>query len=155
MFDLNAIEIQKPIVDLEEHESETDLFFETSRQSHELSENWKVQVAAAVLQASYVDPYQKDLPVGTVIPAAQAVGWINGQGSCDVRPRLVDKSSGIARLIDSGSQVSTTVRCPGDKRDVVSRLVAVNGTSIDTFGVKELEVKIGRKSYKIKAVTEF
>ena len=148
---LNAIEIQRPVVDIEE-QNESDLLLDPSRQSHLISENWSLQVAAAIEHASLIDPYQKDIPVGTVIPAARAVGWINGQGSCDVRPRLLDKSSGVSRLLDTGSQVTTTSKGPGDKRDVVSRLIAVNGTKINTYGVKEIEVKINRKSYKIQAV---
>ena len=146
---LNAIEIQNPIV--EDIETESELFI-PSRKSPNISENWNSQVVAALNIASHIDPYQKDIPIGTVIPAAQAVGWINGQGSCDIRPRFVDKSTGIARLLDTGSQVSTTVRCPNDKKDKVSRLIAVNGTKIDTFGVREIEFKMGRKLYKVKAI---
>ena len=74
---LNAIEIQKPVVDIEE-QNESDLLLDPSRQSHVISENWSVQVAAAIEQASLIDPYLKNIPFGTVIPAAQAVGWING-----------------------------------------------------------------------------
>ena len=67
---LNAIEIQRPIVDIEDTEAnESDLFF-TSGWSRELSENWNLSVVAALKIASQIDPYQKDIPVGTVIPAA-------------------------------------------------------------------------------------
>ena len=118
---LNAIEIQTPVVDLEEQAVESDLFFDASRQSQNMSESWNLQVAAAIERASEIDPYQSDIPLGTVVPAAKAIGWINGQGACDVRPRLLDKSTGITRLIDTGSQVSTTTRGPEDKKDVVSR----------------------------------
>ena len=147
---LNAIEIQKPIIDIEELETESLVI--PSRQSQKLSENWSKRVVAALEQASHIDPYQKDIPIGSVIPAAQAVGWINGQGSCDIRPRLVEKATGIERLIDTGSQVSTTVKGPMDIKDKVSRLIAVNGTKINTYGVKEVEFKIGRKLYKVKAI---
>ena len=109
---LNAIEIQKPIIEIEETENESELFF-TSGWSRE---NWNLKVVAALEKASQIDPYKGDIPVGTVIPATQAVGWINGQSSCDVRPRLVDDSTGVERLIDTGSQVSTTVKSPTDKK---------------------------------------
>ena len=95
---LNAIEIQTPIVGIENEEHfESDYLIEPSRQCQVISENWNLRVAAAIEHASYINPYES-IPLGTVIPAAQAVGWINGQGACDVRPRLLDKSSGIARL---------------------------------------------------------
>ena len=149
---LNAIEIQNPIVDIEDIETNESELFIPSRQSHRISENWNAQVVAALELASHVDPYQSDIPIGTVIPAAQAVGWVSGQRSCDIRPRLVDKSSGTSRLIDTGSQVSTTVKSPLDKKDKISRLVAVNGTKINTYGVREISVKIGRKAYKVNAV---
>ena len=116
---LSAIEIQNPIIDPEELEAESESFLEFSRRS-QVSENWNYQVAAAITQASFIDPYETDIPIGTIIPASQAVGWVSGQRSCDIRPRLVDKSSGVARLLDSGSQVSTTARSPEDKKDVVS-----------------------------------
>ena len=149
---LNAIEIQEKIIDIEESETESESILDLSGRSHIITENWNYQVAAAIAQASAIDPYEADIPIGSIVPAAQAVGWVSGQRSCDIRPRLVDKSSGIARLLDSGSQVSTTMRGPDDVKDAVSRLVAVNGTKIDTFGVREVKIKIGRKCYTIDAV---
>ena len=101
--------------------------------------------------AAEVNPYESDLPVGTVIPAVSAVGWPMGHRNCDVRPRLVDKL-GVARLVDSGSQVTTTSRTPADKKDNFSRLMAVNGSKIETYGVREIEIKINRKSYTINAI---
>ena len=34
--------------------------------------------------------------------AVDAVDWSIGRRGCDIRPRLIDKSTGISRLIDSG-----------------------------------------------------
>ena len=64
----------------------------------------------------------------------------------------MDKSTGTARLIDFGSQVTTTSKSQSDKKDLNSRLLAVNGSKIDTYGVKEIEIKIGRKKYTVQAI---
>ena len=102
--------------------------------------------------AAAIDPFESDLPEGTVIKAVDAVGWSIGRRNCDIRPRLIDKSSGTSRLIDSGSQISVVRKGPGDKIDHSIKLVAVNGTKIDTYGVREVVVKINRKSYPMPAV---
>ena len=124
-----------------------------SRQSHiaELQNKWEALTVAALQVAAEVNPFQADLPVGTVIPAVSAVGWPKGHRNCDVRPRLVDKQ-GTSRLVDSGSQVTTTSRIPGDKKDSQSRLLAVNGSKIETYGVREINIKINRKNYSIPAI---
>ena len=64
----------------------------------------------------------------------------------------MDDSTGIHRLLDTGSQISITCKGPEDKIDHSLKLVAVNGSKIDTFGIKTIEVKIGRKAYPIPAV---
>ena len=71
------------------------------------------------------------MQVGEIISAADAVGWDKASKGVDVRPRLVDKS-GNARLIDSGSMVTATARQPGDKPDSSRKLIAVNGSVIQT-----------------------
>ena len=106
---------------------------------------------SALEVASEINPYLEDVPVGTVIRAIDAVDWSLGR-NCDIRPRLLDKSSGITRLIDSGSQISVAKKSPGDKIDNSIKLVAVNGSKIETFGQKEIKVKIGRKEYKVPAI---
>ena len=102
--------------------------------------------------AAAINPYESDLPEGTVIRAVDALKWSVGQRNCDIRPRLIDKSSGKVRLIDSGSQISVVMKGPEDKIDQSIKLVAVNGTKIDTYGVRNVEVKINRKSYSMPAV---
>ena len=101
--------------------------------------------------ASTVDPYRDDLPDGTIVRAVDAAAWSRGR-NVDIRPRLHDNSTGTDRLVDSGSQISVIKKSPQDKVDPTLRLIAVNGSKIDTYGVKELVVKIGRKSYPIQAV---
>ena len=113
---------------------------------------WDKLVVSALSIAQSVDPYKSDLPAGTIIPAVEAVDWLVGNRNCDIRPRLLDKSTGTYRLLDSGSQISITAKGPNDKVDNSFKLVAVNGSKIDTYGVKVIEVKINRKSYSMPAV---
>ena len=102
--------------------------------------------------AAMVDPYQPDIPEGVEIPAVEAVNWVKSHRNCDLRPRLVDGSTGEARLIDTGAQLSATRRLPTDIRDDSVNLVAVNGSRINTYGERDIKIKIGRKEYKIPAV---
>ena len=113
---------------------------------------WDKLVVGVLSIAQHVDPFQSDLAMGETIPAIDAVNWSVGNRNCDIRPRLLDKSTGKSRLIDSGSQISITAKEPGDKIDNSFRLVAVNGSKIDTYGVKEITIKIGRKTYLMPAV---
>ena len=127
----------------------SDYFLQTKvRQSHKVKESWDSLVVAAMSVASTIDPFTPDLPEGTVISAVEAKCWALGR-NCDIRPRLHDKSTGVDRLVDSGSQISVTKKGPDDKIDHSFKLVAVNGTKIDTFGVKTLQVKVGRISSRI------
>ena len=114
--------------------------------------NWDKLVVSALTVAESVNPYEADLPEGTVLRAIDAVDWVVGQRNCDIRPRLLDKSTGTSRLVDSGSQITVTRKGPDDKLDPSFKLVAVNGSKIPTYGIKELKVKIGRKQYSIPAV---
>ena len=110
-------------------ENESSLFISESqaRQSHDVASvrtSWSTLVAAAISVAETVDPFQPDLPVGARVHAVDARNW--GSRNVDIRPRLVDKSTSKVRLIDTGSQISVTVRQPGDKLDNTLKLVAVN-----------------------------
>ena len=137
------MEINPSFVEFEpETESESLFKASVSRQSH-----FNEAVSAAIEVAAKIDPYNF-VPEGVVIPTLDAVNW---SGNVDIRPRLVEKS-GTERLIDSGAQISATVRLPSDKPDKRVSLVAVNGSKIETFGVREIKVKIGRKEYSIEAV---
>ena len=107
---------------------------------------------ASLQIASEVDPFVTNLPVGVEIPTIDAVGWTKGHRSVDIRPRLVDRSTGQSRLLDSGAQLSATCRLPEDKEDHSVNLLAVNGSKIKTYGVRKVELKMGRKAYTIDAV---
>ena len=148
------MEIQ-PDINFREPEQESSLLFQTPNPGQSQFP-WYDGTIQSIQVAAMVDPnpslniYESDLPVGMVIPTVDAVGWANHR-NVDVRPRLVEKSGEI-RLIDSGAMISATKRLPTDKLDDSVRLVAVNGSKINTYGVRELEVKIGRKKYTIQAV---
>ena len=79
---------------------------------------------------SYIGTSASALPVGEVISAAEALGWNKSQQGVDIRPRLVDKATKVARLIDTGSMITATVRKPEDKPDHSVKLVAVNGSNL-------------------------
>ena len=102
--------------------------------------SWDSLVVSALEVAAEVDPFEPDLPVGSIVNAVDALGW--KASNRDIRPRLLDKSSGKNRLVDSGSQISVTMRGPNDKLDNNLKLVAVNGTRIPTYGVKDVDIKI-------------
>ena len=142
---ISAIEIQNPIVDYE-HENESDLFTASARLSQDravIREKWNSLSMAAMEVAASVNPYIPDLPIGSVILAVEAASWIR-QG-VDIRPRLKDSSTGKFRMIDTGSQITATCKGPGDKLDNSVKLVAVNGSRIDTYGIRKIEVKIENK----------
>ena len=103
------------------------------------------EVGSIKVNASLVN-----LPNGTVVSAAEAVNW--SDPSCDIRRRLFDKSTKEFRLIDTGSMITATRRLPGDVEDSSINLVAVNGTKIKTYGIRSIQIKIGRKAYKMDAV---
>ena len=123
-----------------------------SQTENQVKSDWDKLIVSALQVAEQVNPFQTDLPEGTILRAVDAMGHVNGYRNCDIRPRLLDRSSGINRLVDSGSQISVTKRGPNDKIDDSLKLVAVNGTKIPTYGVKEIQIKINRKSYSIPAV---
>ena len=69
----------------------------------------------------------------------------------DIRPRLKD-GYGITYLLDSGSMCCVWPAGPEDRIDENIILEAVDGKKFDCYGKKELEIKLGRKVYKIEAV---
>ena len=144
---INSIEIQPKLRYTEKTESSFPSFRPARPgQSHPAVFQSKLQnfTIAAMKRANTY------LPIGSVLPAVDAVDW--SQPNCDVRPRLLDRSTGLFRLIDSGSMITAAMKRPEDKPDKNIRLVAVNGSEIKTYGVREIDIKIGRKSYKMPAV---
>ena len=116
---ISAMEIQPVLNSVHQNESE---YIPSLKQS---------QIASVDLNG-FGSVVQSSLPYGSVVPAIEALHWSIDQKHCDVRPRLTDKSTGIQRLLDSGTQISTTSRLPGDKEDNSFNLIAVNGSKIKT-----------------------
>ena len=138
-----------------EQETESDYLFQASSRPNPVQEaklRYDIGVMSALEIASEIDPYAGNLEVGVEVPALDAVGWVSGHRNVDIRPRLVDLGSGEARLVDSGAQISATARKPGDKIDESVNLIAVNGSKIKTYGLREIQFKINRKAYSIMAV---
>ena len=123
---ISAIEqIQDHFIDSERNTVVDDYSFEQVKQSLQFKSSWNELVVSALEVAANVNPYLPDMPEGSVIRAIDAMDW-SGR-NCDIRPRLVDKSSGTSRLVDSGSQISVAKKGPNDKIDHSIKLVAVNG----------------------------
>ena len=141
---LESIEIHPSKLQFDQERIESSQLFQSQTNA--------INIDQLTLGAVEVKPQEfPDLPIGTVVPSIEAVDWPQHR-NVDIRPRLVDSASGIERLLDSGAQISATKRTPEDKPDNSVNLVAVNGSRIPTYGVKEVEVKINRKRYKIQAV---
>ena len=86
-----------------------------------------------------------------IFSAAEVVNSQHGV-SWDMRPHLLDGVTGQRLLLDSGSQVTAYPPEPGDKPVPELSLRAVNGSILKCYGHKEVEIKINRKTYRIRAV---
>ena len=73
------------------------------------------------------------------------------QDGVDARPRFFDPKSGHFCLVDSGSAVTAIEPGPDDVVRPDLALVAANGTIIECYGHKTIEIKMGRKTYYMKA----
>ena len=72
---VSAMEIHRPEYSLENEEELSENFIEdATRQSRLAQENWISQTVAAIEVASNVNPFESDLPVGSIIPAVSALG---------------------------------------------------------------------------------
>ena len=69
----------------------------------------------------------------------------------DCRPKVFDGVSNTWRLMDTGSMCSVVKKTDQDVIDKSRVLQAVNGTSIESYGQKEIHVRIGRKTYSISS----
>ena len=68
----------------------------------------------------------------------------------DIRPHIFEPVLKKFVLCDSGSQVSAFPPDPGDVPDRNHFLKAANGSKMACFGYKDVDIKIGRKSYPFK-----
>ena len=102
------------------------------------------------LMKFYAKPLKGSYP--EVMPAFAAVNNQVEQAGIDYRPHLLDSISGSHILVDSGSAISAWPPDPGDSESPGIHLKAVNGSKIKTFGQKQIEIRIGRKTYKFKVI---
>ena len=86
------------------------------------------------------------------LPAFQAMGWDTGRQGVDIRPHLWDPKEDRFMLVDSGSQCCAWPPDPGDKVDPNMTLRAVNGSKLKCYGLKDVEIKLGRKTFKMKVI---
>ena len=85
-----------------------------------------------------------------VLCAAEAVK--ENSPDWDMRPHVLDGITKKLLLLDSGSQVCAWPPDPGDKPVQSMMLKAANGTKMKCYGLKEVNVRINRKEYKVKAI---
>ena len=143
------MEIHSSQVLLTEKADDSDTLFDHTRQSQIDGIRAEFcQMTIAALQSERVGY----LPVGVEVPAIEASSWIKGHRNVDIHPKLVDKSTGVARLLDTGAQLSATPRQEGDLLDDSVTLIAVNGSRIPTYGTRQLSFNIGRKVYHQEAL---
>ena len=86
------------------------------------------------------------------ISASEAVDWPDGFLGVDLRPKLFDNVTKSWRLLDTGAMLSVVPPQPGDVQSDSIVLEAVDGSKIKTYGQRNQEVRLGRKTFKIKCV---
>ena len=99
--------------------------------------------------------FSKNYPefkVGSEVSAIEALNHLPNIFGLDTRPKIFDNVSKQWVLLDSGSVVSCYPAGPNDILDPTFKLKSVNGGTIDTFGYKEMTLRIGRKTYSIQAI---
>ena len=102
------------------------------------------------INASRAEPEVQVAPDS--LPAYQAIHWTDNHLGVDLRPHVYDPKLGKFLLVDSGSQCTAFPPDPGDKPVPGSFLRAVNGSRIKCYGEKQIEIKIGRKTYRYTAI---
>ena len=70
----------------------------------------------------------------------------------DMRPHIHDKLTNEYLLYDSGAQVSACPPDPGDVIDPKVALRSVNGSRLNCYGFKEIDIQINRKKYPVKMI---
>ena len=113
--------------------------------------DWSDEVTKCIDSIAEVNPYL-DLSPGVEVLGVDAASWDPSVRGLDCRPKLFDANSQSWKLCDTGSMITVVRKGQDDKIDVNKKLQAVNGSSIACYGQKEIEIKIGRKPYRIKAV---
>ena len=118
----------------------------------QIQNDWQDKIAQEISSIASLNPLLPDLVIGEEISAAEAALHRDGFRGVDCRPKVFDGISKSWKLCDSGSMVTVIKKGPNDKPDPTRFLKAVNGSKIECYGQKEVEIRLNRKSYVIKAV---
>ena len=113
--------------------------------------DWNEKISQALDRIASVNPYLPDVPIGEEIAAIDAASWKATRG-VDCRPKLYDGVSKSWKLCDTGSMCTVIKRSPEDVIDSSKVLQAVNGSVIKCYGQKQIQIRLGRKTYPIMAV---
>ena len=84
------------------HESEflfTNQAVPSSNCTIESLESWSDYTIESLEVATESENLVPDIPLGEIIPTVEAVNWHKKGHNVDIRPRLVDSSTGEARLL--------------------------------------------------------
>ena len=86
-----------------------------------------------------------------ILPSLAASRWPEGFKGLDARPRFVEGLTNQHCLVDSGSAITAVAPIPGDTVKPELALIAANGTRIECYGYRQIEIQINRKKYPITA----
>ena len=115
-----------------------------SGRSQDRNESFTQEIGAISANESRLEP--------EFLTAADAIKLQAADEDLDIRPYLFDGNSRKHLLLDSGSQVCAWPPDPGDTVDPGMRLKAVNGSKLRCYGFKEVNIRINRKTYPIRAI---
>ena len=90
--------------------------------------------------------------MGQEVDPWDVIAWVEGARNVDCRPKVFDGQSKTWKLCDSGSMVTVIKKGPNDILDESRMLKAVNGSPIKCYGKKEVQIRLGRKTYPVEAV---
>ena len=86
-----------------------------------------------------------------IIPSLAASCWPEGFKGLDARPRFLEGLTKQYCLVDSGSAITAVAPLPGDTVKPELALIAANGTRIECYGYRQIDIQINRKKYSIRA----
>ena len=97
------------------------------------------------------DQIRSDKGSVEILPSLAASSWPEGHKGLDARPRFIDGISKEYCLVDSGSAITAVAPLPTDTVRPDLALIAANGTLIECYGYRKIDIQIGRKTYSIDA----
>ena len=113
---------------------------------------WDKAVSDISDNVAELNPYVKFKKPGEEISAVEAINWTKNQfGQVDFRPKIYDSVTKTYTLCDTGAMISCIPREKGDKLDPKTKLRTASGTPMNTYGTKEISIRLGRKTYTITA----